>query len=60
MHAYGLIPLIMSKPRSKTIYLNATTHRVLLPLIMSRPRSKTIDTNGTTHMVLIIPLIMSR
>jgi hypothetical protein len=60
MHTYGFIPLIMSKPRSKTIDLNATTHRVLIPLIMSRPRSKKIDTNATTNGVLIIPLIMSR
>jgi hypothetical protein len=52
MHTYGLIPLIRSKPRSKTIDLNAMTHSDLIPLIMSRPRSKTIDTNATTHRVL--------
>jgi hypothetical protein len=60
MHTYGLIPLTISKPRSKITNLNVTTHMVLIPLIMSRPRFKTIDTIATTHKVLIIPLIMSR
>jgi hypothetical protein len=59
MHTYHLIPLIMSRPRSKTIDLNATTHKVLIPLITLRPRLKTIDPNATTHKILI-PLIMSR
>ncbi len=51
--------MIISRPKSKIIHPNATTHRVLIPLIMSRPRSKISDPNVTTHRVLI-PLIMSK